>query len=125
MRNGEKRNVAAVGKVSKVGEAQAQSRFPGTGLGAEVSKGEQAVSHAGGLEQLDALRLRSFEPLAHGHPHALVLAEMLRPSLLQDAGVQEHVLTAAIRDDEAKALPGVEPFHSALERLVGLRISVE
>src|SRR3954468_24605045 len=47
----------------------------------------------------------------------LALLDILAPGLLQDGGVQEHVLAAVFRRHEAEAAHLVEPFHRAADRI--------
>src|SRR5207248_10939542 len=69
---------------------------------------------ARGLERADVLRLRALLALGGVELDALVVFEALVAVAADRREVDEDVLAAVVRSDEAEALLAVEPLHCAL-----------
>src|SRR4051795_2144381 len=72
---------------------------------------------APGLLVLQVDRLPATLAVAHIKRDLLALLHVLAPGLLQDGGMQEHVLAAIFRRHEAEAAHLVEPLHRAADRI--------
>src|SRR4051812_21357835 len=66
-------------------------------------------------DHLDPIGFRTFLPRLFSEANPLVLPQGAQPSALDRTDVDENVLAALIGGDEAKALVGVEPLHSAFD----------
>ena len=58
--------------------------------------------------------LRALGALHHVHPDGLTFRQLGHPGALQSGGMDEHVLPALDRRDEAKPLGGIIPLHGPL-----------
>src|SRR5579872_349187 len=63
------------------------------------------------LLQTDAACLGTFGSLHDTHAHGLAFLQGTEAGAFQHGGVDEHVLAAGLRCDEAEALVGVVPLH--------------
>src|SRR5262249_28397167 len=79
---------------------------------------QPTVMHLGFLDGSDSYCLRPFGPLPDLELNTLVFLERAIAASLNLGVVDEKVLRAVVRGDEAKALLTVEPFHGSLCHLL-------
>src|SRR5687767_10272335 len=86
----------------------------GSELNAQKRKTQSPKAKAQSLDLGDVFRRRSLLTLHHVEFHPVPLGEGLEAVALDRRIVDEAILAAAVRGDEAEALRIVEPLHYAL-----------
>src|SRR5258706_2233743 len=77
------------------------------------------------LDDLEGARLGALLALDRSVAHALTGLDLHQAGAPHHAGVEKHVLAAAVRRDEAEALGGVEPLDQALARIANRLAAAE
>ena len=63
------------------------------------------------VHEFDGASLQAFLTLTDLHPHTLAFSQPAQPAALKRRGVDENILSAAIRPNKAKPLIGIVHFN--------------